>query len=138
MKNKPLFYGIPLSDWDIQNRRVSFLTLSYAVPCIAPDITFQELWKLDPEMYVENGSWFRDEDGEFCDEEAQGASEVQIYQYMFVDEERLDLLAKADQLVLRSDKLGVYVWCVEFIGTSWRSYGTSIELDEEGYMKDDE
>lgn len=66
-------------------------------------------------------------------EEFEDAEPIQkdIYQYFLIGTSNLYLFEEANELVLYSDKLDCYIWCVDHWGTSWSYVFTNIKIDEE-------
>lgn len=134
-KQYRFFYGVPLSDWDRENKCVSFATLNRAVHNICTECSLQELYELDPDIEVYHGSWWTNEDGDFVEDEGQdNLHEYEVMNIRLVDDDGLDALKQADQLILYSPKLGTYIWCIGFCGVSWAEYGTKIKLNDDGYV----
>lgn len=55
---------------------------------------------------------------------------VEIFQYYIVSDNALHLLQECNELVLYSEKLDCYIWCVDHCGTSWDYVLTSLKLKE--------
>lgn len=56
--------------------------------------------------------------------------DVDVFQFYLVSDSALHLLRECNELVLYSDLLDCYVWCVCHWGTSWDYVLTSIKLEE--------
>ena len=54
--------------------------------------------------------------------------EVDIYQYYLIRDPYW--LEKAEELVLYSDKLDCYVWCIDHLGTGWDYVLSNLCVDE--------
>ena len=57
--------------------------------------------------------------------------EDDIFQYFIVEANALWVLKRAHELVLYSDKLDVYIWCVKHWGTSWDYVLTSLKVSDD-------
>lgn len=55
-----------------------------------------------------------------------------IYQFFLVSDNAIRLLREANELVLYSELLDLYVWCIDHFGSPWRDVLTSIKLREKG------
>ena len=88
------------------------------------------------EFYVENPrkeiNNFTLVDDTFSEEEKEKYEEevVEIFQYYIVSDNALHLLQECNELVLYSEKLDCYIWCVDHWGTSWDYVLTSLKLKE--------
>jgi len=64
-------------------------------------------------------------------EEFENAEEItkDIYQYYILGTSNIYLFQEANELVLYSEKLDCYVWCVDHFGTPWSGVFTNIKID---------
>ena len=85
--------------------------------------TYVSECKQDKQEVEEFEQWF--EDNSYKYEFMQ-----EVYQYYLVSNNALDYLKDANELVLYSEKLDCYVWCVTHYGTAWSYVLTSIKLEE--------
>lgn len=53
-----------------------------------------------------------------------------IFQYFIIDSDGAELLQEAGELVLYNNRLDVYLWCIDHLGTAWDYVLTDIKLEE--------
>ena len=134
------FYGHKVSDYALQYGRLDYLTLSKCFDCVLCN----NIPEIDENLFcnVISGDLerFEDENGEeITREEAEEREEngeriysnwVDIFQYYIVSDNAKYLLEEAGEIVLYSEKLDCYIWCITHYGTAWDYVLTSIKLKE--------
>lgn len=140
-QEKIIFWGQELSEYEIKYHKMSYKTLASQFDFVLCN----NIVNVDANIWenVESGylyDYYNEEGEEITEEEArekwalgEEVDEVfkEIYQYFLVDSSALWYLKRAEQLVLYSETLDCYVWCVEHWGTSWDYVLTSIEYNDD-------
>lgn len=137
---KKMFWGRELNAEELKSHRLSYATLASqfsAVLCndiqndgsIWDNVICGEL-----ETYYHDGEEITREEYEELEEQGEENLESrykEIYQYYIVSDYGKELLEKCGELVLYSESIGCYVWCVDHYGTSWDYVMTSIKLNND-------
>lgn len=138
---KKMYYcGKVCSEYGIKNNRVDYRTLA----SFFDTVLCNSIVEVDPSIfgniisgeyyyyYDENDNEITEE--EFCEKMKNGEeayeNEIEIYQYYIVSDNAVDYLKDANELVLYSDMLDCYIWCVDHFGTAWDYVLTTIKIDE--------
>lgn len=114
MENK-YFWGNKISEYGVKNGRLDYGTFA---ECFNHILNNQIIKAVD--------DW-EEYNGELYNEELE--EETEVFQWFIVDDSQatLNLLKKADEIVLYSPLLDVYLWGVTHFGTSWDYVLTCIE-----------
>lgn len=142
---KIVFWGTELNDYELENKRLSYKTMANtfdavlcnSIPEVDPTIWDNvECGELCDYFNADGDYITRDEYDELCEngEECEECYK-EIYQYYLVGSDALWVLKKANELVLYSELLDCYVWCVDHYGTGWDYVLTSLELDDDYCLK---
>ena len=109
-------YGVPVSDYGLENGYLDYRTLSKIVgDCILNNNLIEETRFIGWELV--NG----DDYGEYEYEE--------IYQYYIISESGYEILSRlTDEIVYYNDALDVYLWGITHFGTSWDYVLTDVKL----------
>lgn len=141
MKKYYEYYGgNKVSEYGLQYGRVDYATLSKCFEAVLCN----NIPEVDPMIWdnVESGElyqYFDSNDNEISYEEYLELEEAgeecyeitcEIFQYYIVSDNALYYLKEAEELVLYSEALDCYIWCVDHYGTGWSYVLTSIELKE--------
>lgn len=141
-KNKyfETFCGHKVSDYGLQYGRLDYLTLSKCFDCVLCNkiadvdyMIFDNLISGDFERFKdENGEELTREQAEEKEENGEKIyrNEIDIFQYYIVSDNAVDLLKEAHEIVLYSEKLDCYIWCITHYGTAWDYVLTDIKLEE--------
>lgn len=110
------FYGNPISDYGIANKRFDYRTLAKSFQHILNNNIISKIYDWEPV----NG--FVEKDGcDYLDE---------IFQwYIISDEGSIILQELTDENLLYSPSFDIYLWGVTHFGTSWDYVLTDIELE---------
>ena len=134
------YCGFKVSEYGLENGYVDYATLSKCFDAVLCN----NIPEVDPYIWddIRSGdlvSYYDSEDNEITYEEYEEKldagedcyeNQVEIYQYYIVSDNALWLLEEANEIVLYSEKLDCYIWCVTHYGTSWSYVLTDIKLKE--------
>ena len=134
---KKYFYGIELSEEEIERNRISFRTLAKCFDAVlcnnildVDEFLFDNIVSGSLTTYYdENGNEITED--EYYEDENAYEEQDEVYQWFIVSDNAKDLLEEANQLVLYSEKLDCYIWGVTHWGTSWSMVFTTIKIDNE-------
>ena len=138
-EKKITFWGRELNEEELKNKRLSYSTMANTFDAILCN----NIVDVDNSIFdnIHCGSlthYYDGEDNELdfdeweeLDDDDKYERETEIYQYFLVSDDALWVLEKAKELVLYSELLDCYVWCVDFYGTSWSYVLTSLELTDD-------
>lgn len=134
------FCGFKVSEYGLENGRLDYATLSKCFDAVL----YNNIPSVDPDIWADVRSgdldnYYDSEGNEITYEEYEEKLEagedcyenqVDIFQYFIVSDDALWLLEEANEIVLYSEVLDCYIWCVTHYGTSWSYVLTDIELKE--------
>lgn len=125
--NSKYFYGIEITEEEIQNGYINYKTLATAFDAIlCNDITklfFAEINGTYQEAELYNGTDYNEEEDYYYD----------IYQYYIIDNNGVDILeTNTDEIIYYLPELDIYVWGVTHFGTPWNGVNTNIKIKLEG------
>ena len=138
------FCGFKVSEYGLEKGYVDYGTLAKCFDAVLCN----NIPEVDPMIFdnIHCGDFVRyydSEDNEVSYEEYEALEEageecyenqLDIFQYFIVEDNALWYLEKANELVLYSEVLDCYIWCVTHYGTHWNYVLTDIKLEEiEGY-----
>lgn len=139
---KKYFYGQELSSEEIERNRISYRTLAKCFDavlcnniCEVDEYLFDNVVSGSLSTYYdENGNELTYEEYQEKLDNDENVDEVfdDIFQWYIVSDNARYLLEEANELVLYSEKLDCYIWCIKHYGTSWKYVFTDIKIDNEG------
>jgi len=138
---KIIFWGVELNEEEKRQHRISYATLSKQFDVVLCN----NITEIDPDIWdnVESGeieTYFNKDWEEITREEWEALEEQgeetheqfkEFYQFFIIDRNGAEWLEQAGEVVLYSDVLDVFIWCVDHWGTSWAYVMTSIKLNED-------
>ena len=111
--------GVELSDWDKENKTISYYTLAKVVGDMIMCNGITDLFE-DYDFELWHGNSY-DEEDEYYKE---------IFQYYIISEHGAKILQKyTDEIVYYNEELDMYIWGITHIGTSWSIVPTDIEFE---------
>jgi hypothetical protein len=125
--NSRYFYGVEISEEEIQNGYINYRTLAKSFDAIlCNDITklfFTEINGTYQEAELYNGADYDEEEDYYYD----------IYQYYIIDNNGVDILeTNTDEIIYYLPELDMYIWGVTHYGTPWNGVNTNIKINLEG------
>lgn len=139
MKYYEYFYGHKVSDYALEYGRLDYATLSKCFDCVlcnnipmVDSTIYDNVISGDFEEYFYEGEEITREEAEKLEEEGKEIERnyIDIFQFFIVSDNALELLKEAGEVVLYSEKLDCYIWCVTHYGTGWDYVLTNIKLRE--------
>ena len=135
-----LFWGVELNEEEKRTHRASYATLARQFDCVLCNNIFD----VDPSAwdnvecgcvfnYYYNGEEISEEEARELEEKGEDVREEwrEFFQFYIVDNNGREWLEQAGEVVLYSEALDVYIWCVDHWGTSWAYVMTSIKFNED-------
>lgn len=124
--NSKYFYGVEISEEEINNGYINYRTLVKAFDAVlCNDITklfFTEINGVYQEAELYNGTDYDEEEDYYYD----------IYQYYIIDNNGVDILeTNTDEIIYYLPELDIYVWGVTHFGTPWNGVNTNIKINLE-------
>jgi hypothetical protein len=121
--NSRYFYGIEITEEEIQNGYINYRTLATAFDAVlCNDITklfFTEINGVHQEAELYNGTDYNEEDDYYYD----------IFQYYIIDNNGVSILEdNTDEIIYYLPELDIYVWGVTHYGTPWNGVNTNIKI----------
>lgn len=137
---KAMYYGVEISNQEIEEGRINFCTLAEAIDHVSGRILCNNIIdvvnRLNDYSFWDNWQNFGtpvDEDGNECDEDSEefdSFSYPDIYQYFLVADvcDARSILDEAEQPYTYFEPLDCLVWGVTHFGTPWSGVSTCVEI----------
>jgi hypothetical protein len=124
MTNKKYFYGVEVTQEEIDEGFINYRTLAKAFDAVlCNDITklfYTVIGGEYNELELINGSDYDEDSDKYKD----------IYQYYIIDYEGYNILKyNTDEIIYYIPVLDIYVWGITHFGTPWDSVYTDIKID---------